>query len=189
MGRTLFRVHDTLTCWVLAADVLDDCRILERSLSGVARKFKPHITLRGRFRADLSEERNLARLLLEAERFVPHLVQLSPPVSVNLDMIWLECLPGNLGHAQLCQAHRVLDNNLRDQGLIREDLTPPHFNRDGFRPHITLKWGRNIGEWEKLNMPESVRLKNLSMYCYEDTPWSGKVTRIPLPSDWLGRDL
>lgn len=165
---------------VVAADVvrLDGLPI---QLSGIAAKFKPHVTLCGRFEPVL--DRDWAAFTQKASELVEDLtfpeLRLLGPRYIGEEMVWYESDPGVEGFDALMTAHDVLGRRLRGSGLIEVDLLPPEFRGAGFRPHLTAAWAVPRASSD----PEHalwVRVSALSIYTYATLPGEGPVTRCQL---------
>ncbi len=170
-----------MTCWVLALDVEGVGLDLGSLLSGVARKFRPHVTLRGRFAASRQVDLAALRELIIDLRY-PALVELDSPLAITSDLTWLECLPGSRGYAELTNIHQVLNARLSVSGLIGADLTPGDQAGDGYRPHLTLSWHSSPPRDPELSGSIMVRAKGFSAYSYERSPELDAVTRYPICS-------
>jgi len=160
---------------VVAADV-ERCDGRPIHLRGVASKFKPHITLWGRFEpsSDIDLDRLKDQLIEIAAGIVMPEIDLRGPRPVG-DMVWYEADPDCEGYAALRDAHNHLGRRLRAAGLIGADLLPAAFRGAGYRPHLTAAWGAGVTVASDERMIR-LRVRALSLYTYAHLPSDSFVT-------------
>ena len=165
-----------MSCWVLALDVHDGpVGDLQNRLQGTAAKFRPHITLRGRFATEDAREADLREILLSVRGLLPRRIEVSDAEVVDPDMIWLECRPRDAGYAALCAAHHAIDAELAHRHMVAEDLTPSHFLGTGYRPHVTVAWCASLDEKAALSLPKVLYPLALTLYTYDKSPHADEV--------------
>ena len=162
---------------VVAADVAR-CDGLAIALTGIAARFEPHITLYGRFRPALFNNRDdFASRIADAvgDLAFPPLTLLGPR-RIGEDMAWYEADRGGEGYDALMNAHLVLGRDLRERDLVEEELLPAHFRGPGYRPHMTTARGAVPTDLDEAG---SVRVKvtALSLYMYTHLPDDSVVSR------------
>jgi 2'-5' RNA ligase len=149
---------------------------LEGLLSGAARKFRPHITLRGRFVGSGSTNLEALASLFHGVA-LPSMIDLAGPVLMNPSLAWLECLPGERGYHHLLATHGELNQRLAMSGLVSEDRTPAEQAGVHFRPHLTLSWEQSSRVEPMAARRLTVRGAAITAYSYVDNPLNDLVTR------------
>lgn len=160
---------------VVAADV-ERCDGIPIRLSGIAAKFKPHITLWGRFEpaSDVDLDRLSEQLIEIAADLVLPEIDLRGPRPVG-DMVWYEADPDCEGYEALRDVHNHLGCQLRAAGLIGANLLPEAFRGAGYRPHLTAAWGDGVAVASDAQMMR-LRVRALSLYTYAHLPSDSLVT-------------
>ena len=150
----------------------------ESNRRGLAKNFPVHLTLKTRFAWRSSIEKLVSGIseLLDRSQIPASLIG---PHYIGSTIKWLECAPDCDGYDEILSLHhRCLDTMLSEQG--------GNFERDSFRPHVTLDWNENgilsppatiqekitchlnFCSWAILSYPRNPQRKGVTQVFYRD---------------------
>jgi 2'-5' RNA ligase len=156
-------------------------QLLAHELRGVARKFAPHITVKGRFVCEGRSNADLCQVLKKVfGTLVYERYRLSKPIKIAQNVAWREIVEPTK-EAYLRDLHVRVNRIVREAGLLASDRTPEEFQMEGYRPHVTIGWthpGICIPILEFSAEEVEVTCKSLELYLYRDTPFNSAVTRV-----------
>jgi 2'-5' RNA ligase len=110
--------------------------------------FPVHITLRGRFLAKKSILLKIVNEIKQIDIKIPIDIQLSEPMYIDPELVWLEVLPYYKGYRTLLFLHQLFEELVRES--VIKDEVPDVYKGNEFRPHLTLGWGVKYEAWEEL---------------------------------------
>jgi hypothetical protein len=165
---------------------LDEASIrrIRPELSGVARKFSPHISLRGRFLLgpDKSRSELLRFIATETGYISKKSFKLGPLRSISNGLAWRE-LERNTDAQYLRSLHSRITESLVKRRLIGVDNTPASFQHHGYIPHLTIRWQHPENRKPATCSVFTSRCveivcASVEVYEYEKSPFISNVTRI-----------